>query len=385
VFSAETEAFLSGQGIPVPLESIETELTRLWGPSAEGVVGSAPDQPTVTRLSLANLVVACLGPESERVKKALDTVLARHPCRAIVMRSSSDPARRVSAEVAAQCTMPAPGVPQVCSEQIILNAGASAVDLLPGAVRPLLESDMPMVLWWGGDPRPNWALFRSLADEATLLIPDFDDPASDPEVVRLALDPARCGSPSSRDIAWFGVTRWRELVAQFFDGTEGQETLGRIKKVEVSVAAPTTDRPARAGAWLLAWLAGQLGWKPAARTARGGRLEAQFQGRHGPIAASVDSTLDASLPSAQVRDVHLTAAPNPSSLDDGEERFRVTRIVGTPEVRLGICSAVRCALPRLVHATEWEDARRMAAALESRRLNPPYLSALPHLMWLMGC
>ena len=40
--TSATEAFLSGQGIPVPLESIEDELTRLWGPSAAGVAGKEP-------------------------------------------------------------------------------------------------------------------------------------------------------------------------------------------------------------------------------------------------------------------------------------------------------------------------------------------------------
>ena len=384
--TAETEAFLSGQGISVPLSTIETELTRLWGPSAEGIDGSDPDHPTVTRLSLANLVVGCLGADSEQVRKALDTVLARHPCRAIVLRLTSDPVRRVSAEVAAQCALPAPGLPQVCSEQIILSAGPNALDLLPGAVRPLLESDLPMVVWWGGDPRPYWDLFRDLTDEATRLIPDFPDPAIDPDLIRLALDPAHSGNPFSRDIAWYGVTRWRELVAQFFDGVAGSESLARLTQVELSLAASSLEHPARAGAWLVAWLAGQLRWKPLTRTVVGPRIEAQFESPRGPVAASIDSILDPSVPYAQVRDVRLKAAgPNPASPNTRDESFRVTRIVGTPEVRIETSSAARCVLPRLVHASEWDEARRMAAALESRRFNPPYDNALPHLMWLMGC
>jgi len=382
--STESEAFLSGQGVPVPLSTIETELTRLWGPSTDGIDGAAPDHPTVTRLSLANLVVGCLGPDSEAVRQALDTVLARHPCRAIVMRLSNDPSRRISAEVAAQCSLPVPGLPQVCSEQIILSAGPSAVDLLPGAVRPLLEPDLPMILWWGGDPRPYWNLYQDLADEATRLILDFPDPECDPELIRLACDPARSGNPMTRDIAWFGVTRWRELIAQFFDDAAGMAALRRLKRVEFTLAAPSLCRPARAGAWLLAWLAGQLGWKPESRIVDGSRIEARFQGPSGLVTATVQSTLDPSVPYSQIRDVLLTAGPGPDPSNLTDDSFRVTRIVGTPEVKIETCSEARCMLPRLVHASEWDEARRMAAALESRRFNPPYVDAAPHLAWLLG-
>ena len=53
-----SDAFLNGQGIPVDPHEIETELTRLWGPAAERVGGPAPENPNVTRIVLANLVVA---------------------------------------------------------------------------------------------------------------------------------------------------------------------------------------------------------------------------------------------------------------------------------------------------------------------------------------
>ncbi len=383
--TADTEAFLSGQGVPVPLDQIETELERLWGPSAEGIMGSEPENPTLTRLSLANLVVACLGADGEHVSRALDTVLTRHPCRAILLRLSSDPDRRVSAEVAAQCSLPAPGLPQVCSEQIILNAGVSSLDLLPGAVRPLLEPDLPLILWWAGDPRPHWELFLDLADEATRLISDFSDPAESPELVRLALDPVHCGNTACRDMAWYGMTRWRELIAQFFDGPSESGSLSRIRQVDLVVASPANNAPPRSGAWIIAWLAGQLGWKPLSRTIEGSELKASFDGKEGIIHATVRVMLDPALSYPQVREVQLTAVPAPGEADEGNETFHLMRIVGTPEVRIETCSASRCSLPRLVHASEWDDARRMAAALESRLHNPPYHDALPHLFWLLGC
>ncbi len=147
-------AFLSGQGIPVEPGQIEAELIRLWGPAAERAGGPDLENPNVTRIVLANLVVEA-GPDCpDRLEATLDTVVARHPCRSIVLRRTDEPGRKVGAEVAALCHMPSGDRPQVCSERIVLRAGPEALDLLPGAVRPLLEANLPFVLWWTGDPRP---------------------------------------------------------------------------------------------------------------------------------------------------------------------------------------------------------------------------------------
>ena len=40
-----SDAFLSGQSIPVDPHDIETELTRLWGPAAERAGGTLPGEP----------------------------------------------------------------------------------------------------------------------------------------------------------------------------------------------------------------------------------------------------------------------------------------------------------------------------------------------------
>ena len=56
---AMTDSFLAGQGIPVDLGQVETELTKLWGPAAEQAGGPELENPHVTRIALANLVVEC--------------------------------------------------------------------------------------------------------------------------------------------------------------------------------------------------------------------------------------------------------------------------------------------------------------------------------------
>jgi glucose-6-phosphate dehydrogenase assembly protein OpcA len=382
--TASTDSFLDGQGIPVNLPNIETELAKLWGPAAEQIGGPELENPNVTRIVLANLVVVCLDGDCESLGPVLETVIARFPCRAIVVRGSNDPGRQITAEVSALCHLPAPGLPQVCSERIVLRAGPQAIALVPGAVRPLLEADLPMVLWWNGDPRKHEHLFRDLADECARLVLDLPDPGADPGAVRLGLDRSLC--PSSRDSAWFGLARWRELVAQFFDPPCNPASLNRICAVDIEVLSPDLSRPPRIACWLAAWLAGQLGWEPQgapvnAASESQGVLSARLKGAAGEIAVTITTRLlPASLPAIpRVMGVTITTkTPN------GPETFRLSRSAPeSPAVRVDAGAFASCCLPRVIDAPELDPARRIAAALESSRLDPPFQNALPIVLWLM--
>ncbi len=210
-----SESFLSGRGIIVEPRSIESKLDELWGSAAEEIGGPEIDHPSVTRVVLANLVAAGAVDDGVWIDDVLDTVVARYPCRTIVLKHSEDLERKINAEVSALCHLPAPGRPQVCSERIVLWAGPRSRDLLPGAVRPLLEPDLPFVLWWNGDPRDNERLFKSLASECSRLILSLPDPLEDPTALEVGLDPTLY--PYGHDLSWFGATLWRGLIAQFFD------------------------------------------------------------------------------------------------------------------------------------------------------------------------
>jgi glucose-6-phosphate dehydrogenase assembly protein OpcA len=383
---AMTDSFLAGQGIPVDLGQVETELTKLWGPAAAQAGGPELENPHVTRIALANLVVESFSGCGESLCGVLDTVLAQFPCRAIVMVKSDDPERKIAAEVSALCHLPAPGMPQVCSERIVLRAGSNALDLVPGAVRPLLEAELPFILWWTGDPREHEALFRDLGDECSRLILDLPDPGTPIEALRLGLDPAVCRF--TRDIAWFGLARWRELVAQLFDPPCPHEALGRIDSVHIEAVARETGRTPRVAAWLTAWLAGQLGWKPHGRpgsdtSASGTALHAEFLGPQGTITVRITTTTAeaASAPEPRVMAVTLTAREH-----DGHaaEVFRLARpAMDATAVRIDAHSEELCRLPRLVEAPELDPAHRVAAALESSRVDRPFQNALPIALWLL--
>lgn len=399
--ASATDDFLSGQGVPVELDDVEDELSRLWGPAAEQAGGPELANPSVTRIVLANLVVfsrrgrgqepSTYHCEAGRLRPVLDTVAARFPSRTIVLCLGDEPGRGVRAEVSALCHLPAPGQPQVCSERIVLRAGPEAADLLPGAVRPLLEADLPFALWWTDDPRRDEALFRDLGDEATRLILDLPDPGASSGALQLGLDPSVC--QFSRDTAWFGITRWREMVASFFDPPCGDDALRRIDHVLIEATVPARrsgtgagDGPAtpRLAVWLAAWLAGQLGWRPGSEPdRRPGFLEASFQGPTGPVRVTIRTQRSAEVEEPQLEAVSLTTRGDTG--DGGPEAFRLVRAKrALGKVRIEVDSPSHCSLPRIVLAPELDAARRVAAALESSRNDPPFQNALPHALWLMG-
>ena len=378
---AETssDAFLSGQGIPVELSEVESKLAELWGPAADREGGPDVENPTLTRVVLANVVVAIRPNDGAILDSILPTVEARYPCRAIVLNRGAEPERRVRAEVSALCHLPVPGMPQVCSERIVLSAGPNAQDLLPGAVRPLLETDLPFVLWWADDPRATNRLFPELAAESNRILIDLPDPASDLEPLKIGLDPKL--NRYSRDVAWFGITRWRELVAQFFDPPMCEGVLPCINSVQINVAAASGARPSRVSAWLAAWLAGQLTWSRVERKDLGqGNLDASFQGPRGPVEVSIRTQIDPGRELAQIAGVTLTA-----NCPEGQATFRVSRAGDHAEdVRIETQRPGVPSVPRAVKLDDFDAPRRVSAGLESARDDPPFRNALPHALWLLG-
>jgi glucose-6-phosphate dehydrogenase assembly protein OpcA len=381
---ATSNSFLEGQGIPVALPQIETELSKLWGPAAEQIGGPEIENPHVTRIVLANLVVECLAGDCASLGPVLETVIARFPCRAIVVRGSGDTDRQIRAEVSALCHLPAPGMPQVCSERIVMRSGPNAIDLIPGAVRPLLEADLPMVLWWTGDPRQHESLFRDLADECSRLILDLPDPGTDAGALRLGLDTAI--SECSRDSAWFGLARWRELVAQFFDPACNPHSLKQVDTVHIEAQSPDPAEPPRSAVWLVAWLAGQLGWKSAGQPVNSAGdsesiLTATLAGPAGNVVVDI---VTRPAPAGTPATPRLTAVVITTRTPVGTETFRLRRPdPASPAIHVEAEAPGSCLLPRVVEAAELDPARRIAAALESSRLDPPFQKALPLALWLM--
>lgn len=380
-----SERFLGGRGIAVDPREIEARLGDLWGPAAEQVGGPDIDQPAVTRIVLANLVVAGAIDDDDHIDDVLDPVVARFPCRTLVLRRSHDDERRIESEISALCHLPAPGRPQVCSERIELRAGPRARDLLPGAVRPLLEPDLPFVLWWNGDPREESALFEALVEESSRSLLSIDDAEGDGEALAAGL--ANEINPFGHDIAWFGATPWRGLIAQFFECPTRRSALEHINSVEIRGVSASSGRPTRVAVWLAAWLAGQLDWKPRSVERSSDRLIARFDKPASDhrdarsVVLSLSNTTDSAAETSRVLSVGFDAL-RPGR---AEERYFLSRpSAASADISIETTGGDRDHLPGRVLAPELDTARRLAAALESSRDDPPFRRALPIALWLLG-
>ncbi len=252
-----------GERTHIDVRAIERELTALWTQAAEDQGGGGQ---AVTRTCVLNLVVAT--PGGRAVEEATATVAeltARHPNRAIVVGAAPDAGDDLlDAWVQAHCQMPSPGRPQVCCEQITIEARGPAVTRVPGTVLPLLVPDVPVMLWWPrGEPFDS-PIFARMCDLADRIIVDSASFAA-PEAGLPRLAALLAERKAISDLTWARLTPWRELIAQFFDAPAMLPHLDAIERVTVEVEMREGELADRTQAFLLVgWLGARLGWRPAA-------------------------------------------------------------------------------------------------------------------------
>jgi glucose-6-phosphate dehydrogenase assembly protein OpcA len=246
-----------GERTRIDVRAIERELTALWHVAAEEQQESGFQG--VTRTCVLNLLVAT--PGGQVLEQATDTIArltSRHPNRAIVINAQPSVSDApLEAWVQAHCQIPGPGRPQVCGEQITIEARGAAVSQVPGTVLPLLVPDLPVIFWWPYGMPYDQPLFKRLSDLADRIIVDSAT-CETPEraLVRLA---ELLGKPSEiSDMVWARLTPWREMIAQFFDSPSMLPHLYSLQRIEVTYRNPTGDRSA--ALLLLGWLGSRLGW-----------------------------------------------------------------------------------------------------------------------------
>ncbi|HET9220922.1 MAG TPA: glucose-6-phosphate dehydrogenase assembly protein OpcA, partial [Roseiflexaceae bacterium] len=239
---------------------IERELSALWKQAADDQQEGG--QP-VTRTCVLNLVVATAGGRAvDEVTATVGELTARHPNRAIVVGVVPGAADELlDAWVQAHCQMPGPGRPQVCCEQITIEARGPAVARVPGTVLPLLVPDVPVMLWWPrGEPFDS-PIFTHMCDLADRIIVDSASFAA-PEDGLPLLATLIADHKAISDLAWARLTPWRELIAQFFDAPAMLAHLDTLERVIIEVETPAGEPADRTQALLLVgWLGARLGWQ----------------------------------------------------------------------------------------------------------------------------
>ncbi|MBI2265934.1 MAG: glucose-6-phosphate dehydrogenase assembly protein OpcA [Armatimonadetes bacterium] len=245
------------------LQAVERALVELWRES-DGM----GDRIHEVRTRVMNLIT-CVS-EPGRVDQVLSTIAelpGHHASRSILLVLNPDEAQeaplKMDARIFSFCSTAAGTSNLVCHEQILLTV-SGRVDNLASIAVPLLAPELPEFLWWVGSPPFESEPFLSLAENCDCLVVDsgkFLSPLEDlGKLIRLQSNPNLAFA--LRDFNWGRLTRWRELLAQFFDPPVPRSHLPHLERANIEYAtgkAGAADNPLLA--YLMAgWLSSRLGW-----------------------------------------------------------------------------------------------------------------------------
>ena len=255
------------------LAGIEAELAKVWSSTPLTTAGDdgTPERRIAARTSVLNLVVIARQPEiGERAAAVIRMLTGRHPSRTLIV-SSADPdgPSWIDAHVQAHCVLPRPDAAETCAEFIDLVAGGETGRHVAAIVAPLLVHDLPVTVWWPGDPPLGTRQARDMLDMADRLVVDGSHWSGDGlerlrALARLVANHQASGnSLAVSDFAMLRQSRWREAIASSFDRPELRPFLTGLTVITIRYAAhPETDANSTnliKPLYHLGWLASRLG------------------------------------------------------------------------------------------------------------------------------
>jgi glucose-6-phosphate dehydrogenase assembly protein OpcA len=250
------------------IPDIEKELARIWArQDLTTEIEGEPGRHIAARTSVMNLVVIARRPEiAERGAATIQALTGRHPSRTIVVQSADpDGPSWIDARIEAHCVLPREDAPETCAETIHLIAGGEAGRHLSALVAPLIIHDLPVAVWWPGEPPFTSRASIDLLTVADRLVVDGSSWNGD-GLARLAeMDSiAETARLAVSDFALVRQSRWREAIASIFDDPDYLPYLRSIRRIAVAYA--THDDTGAPGStnlvkpvYHVAWLASRLG------------------------------------------------------------------------------------------------------------------------------
>ena len=256
------------------IDEIETELKRVWAQPnlMVGIDGTPPGRHIAARTSVMNLVVIARQPEvGERAAETIQRLTGRHPSRTLIVLSADpDGPPWLDARIQAHCVLPREDAPETCTELIFLTAGGETGRHLTALVEPLLVHDLPVTVWWPGEPPLDRDPARDLFEVTDRLVVDGSAWAGDGlgRLYQLAGLYADFDRLAIRDFALVRQSRWREAIASVFDMPDFMPFLNSIRRIAVTYAThEETGAPGSTNVvkplYHVAWLASRLGMRVA--------------------------------------------------------------------------------------------------------------------------
>lgn len=246
------EKTLAGEDLLIDPAAIERTLSEIWRQEGRG------SETGVTRAALWNVIVYARN-EAERLvaTEVLAKVSAVMPQRTIAISAESEGADRLDAWIGANCHWMGDDK-QMCSEEVTITASGDRDEHVASLVRALLLPDMPVALWWIGDP-PGKRDRPLLVREADRLLIDTRS-FSGPKHLTTAMDLLAEMRIGGDDLQWARIEEWRQATAAIFDCPAVSARSSGIRSVVIRYAATAGGGWGEAaGGWLLAgWLRSAL-------------------------------------------------------------------------------------------------------------------------------
>ena len=387
------------------IPDVEKELSRIWAKQdLTTEIDGEPGRHVAARTSVMNLVVVARRPEiAERGAATIQALTGLHPSRTIVVQSAdADGPSWIDARIEAHCVLPREDAPETCAETIHLIAGGEAGRHLQALVTPLIIHDLPVTVWWPGEPPFTSRATIDLLTAADRLVVDGSTWNGD-GLARLA-EMAECAETTRIavcDFAMIRQSRWREAIASIFDDPDFLPYLRSIRRISVTYG--THDGTGAPGStnlvkpvYHVAWLASRLGMhvvKPLAVAAHSSSAHPKSKtgGGRPQMARGMTATLSdgrsevavvirpvfSEMPSGTTLRVELLADRRGSEL-----RADVTAEADTVHVRVWLDGVE--ALERHFLAARRGDVDLLAEAIEANRRDPVSLGTLGMAAKLVG-
>ncbi len=250
------------------IADIETELARIWATQDLTVESNGETIRRVgARTSVMNLVVVARRPElAEHCAATVQALTGRHPSRTIVIQSADpDGPSWFDARIEAHCVLPRADAAEICAETIHVISGGEAGQHLAAIATPLVIHDLPVTVWWPGEPLLTSPAARELLAGADRLVVDGSAWSGDGlrriHDLAMLVDTTRLGI---NDFALVRQARWREAIASTFDDPDFLPYLGSMRRIAITYG--THDDTGAVGStnlvkplYHVAWLAARLG------------------------------------------------------------------------------------------------------------------------------
>ncbi len=354
------------------IEKALVSLRKQYG-SAE----AAKEGHAGTRNSVANLVVyAASDEDAEQATSTMAQLAGAHPARTILLIASlaaDEPG--VTASVSAACSLREGR--RICYEEIRLHARGRSGPHLRSIIEPLLIADLPVFLWWTGDPPFRDDVFLTLARISNHVVIDsgqFHSPAATlARLGRLIADESVTATVG--DLNWPRLSSWRELLAQLFDAPAMTALLPDVTRLRIGRAIPEKGAQSNPAQSLLhaGWLATRLDWemsREAERTFAGAyRIRMRGNGHDMTVELRTETRHEA-LP-GDVQSVHL-------QMDSGDQPGSVTLTRSADQEHAVTSTAVdgTQAQERNVNFRTASDAELLDDEMESLERDPIFEEAV---------